>query len=111
MDPRIGKDGIKEYERAVAADAGFMGFGIIGQTAGGIPASDPIWDPFYKVSIDAGIPVLIHCGLTGIGQGMPGGGGIILDDGHPPTYRCRRRAVSPSSRYLPPAPLSRGRTR
>ena len=46
----------------------FIGFGIIGQTANGFPASDPIWDPFYKTSIDAQIPVLIHCGLTGIGQ-------------------------------------------
>ena len=83
FDPRIGKDGIKEYERAIAADAGFIGFGVIGQTAGGFPASDPIWDPFYKLSIDADIPVLIHCGLTGIGQGLPGGKGILLDDGHP----------------------------
>lgn len=83
FNPEIGKEGIKEFERAVAADAGFIGFGIVGQTKGGYPASDPIWDPFYKLSIDAGIPVLIHCGLTGIGQGMPGGRGILLDDGHP----------------------------
>ena len=36
-----------------------------------------------KASIDAGVPVLIHCGLTGIGQGQPGGKGILLDNGHP----------------------------
>jgi predicted TIM-barrel fold metal-dependent hydrolase len=83
LDPRLGREALKEYERAVAADAGFIGFGIIGQVAGGFPASDPIWDPFYKLSIDAHIPVLIHCGLTGIGQGLPGGRGIILDHGHP----------------------------
>jgi predicted TIM-barrel fold metal-dependent hydrolase len=83
LDPRLGEDAIKEYERAVAANAGFIGFGIIGQTAHGFPASDTIWDPFYKVSIDAKIPVLIHSGLTGIGQGLPGGRGIILDHGHP----------------------------
>ena len=83
LDPRLGRDAIREYERAVAADAGFIGFGIIGQVHGGFPPSDPIWDPFYKTSIDAGIPVLIHTGLTGIGQGMPGGRGIVLDDGHP----------------------------
>ena len=71
LDPRLGKDAIKEYERAAAANAGFIGFGIIGQTAHGFPASDTIWDPFYKVSIDAKIPVLIHSGLTGIGQGQP----------------------------------------
>lgn len=83
FNPEIGKDGIGEFERAVAADAGFIGFGIVGQMAGGYPASDPIWDPFYKVSIDAGIPVLIHSGLTGIGQGQPGGKGILLENGHP----------------------------
>ena len=65
FDPRIGAAGIKEYERCVAAKAGFIGFGIIG------------------LSIDAGIPVLIHTGLTGIGQGFPGGDGIVLDHGHP----------------------------
>lgn len=83
LDPKLGRDAIKEYERAVAANAGFIGFGVIGQTANGFPASDPVWDPFYKVSIDANIPVLIHSGLTGIGQGLPGGRGIILDHGHP----------------------------
>ena len=83
FDPRLGKEAIREYERAVAAKAGLIGFGIIGQAKDGFPASDPIWDPFYKTSIDAGVPVLIHCGLTGIGQGAPGGRGIVLDDGHP----------------------------
>ena len=83
FDPRIGAAGIKEYERCVAANAGFIGFGIIGQARHGFPPSDPIWDPFYKVSIDADIPVLIHTGLTGIGQGFPGGDGIVLDHGHP----------------------------
>ena len=83
FNPEIGKAGIAEFERAAAADAGFIGFAIVGQIEGGYPASDPIWDPFYKASIDAGIPVLIHCGLTGIGQGQPGGRGILLDNGHP----------------------------
>jgi len=55
LNPRLGKEAIREYERAVAAKAGFIGFGIIGQIKDGLPPSDPIWDPFYKVSIDAGI--------------------------------------------------------
>jgi len=83
FDPRIGLEGIREYERAVSANAGFIGLGVIGQARHRRPPSDPIWDPFYKLSIDANIPVLIHCGLTGIGQGFPGGDGIVLDDGHP----------------------------
>lgn len=83
FDPRLGKAAITEFERAMSADAGFIGFGIIGQVKDGLPPSDPIWDPFYKTSIDADIPVLIHTGLTGIGHGVPGGKGIILDHGHP----------------------------
>jgi hypothetical protein len=83
LDPQLGKDALKEFERARAANAGFIGFAVVGQIANGCPASDPIWDPFYKLSIDAGVPVLIHSGLTGIGQGQPGGRGIILDHGHP----------------------------
>jgi predicted TIM-barrel fold metal-dependent hydrolase len=83
LDPRLGKDALKEFERARAAKAGFIGFAVVGQIANGYPASDPIWDPFYKLSIDAGVPILIHSGLTGIGQGQPGGRGIILDHGHP----------------------------
>ncbi|MFI4988525.1 MAG: amidohydrolase family protein [Alphaproteobacteria bacterium] len=83
FDPRIGKAGLAEFERALSAKAGFIGFGIVGQQSPGFPPSDAIWDPFYKLSIDAGVPVLIHTGLTGIGQGFPGGKGIVLEHGHP----------------------------
>lgn len=83
FDPRIGIEGVREYRRAVDAKAGFIGFGIIGQQPCRIPPSDPMWDPFYALSMEADIPVLIHTGLTGIGQGFPGGDGIVLDDAHP----------------------------
>jgi predicted TIM-barrel fold metal-dependent hydrolase len=84
FSPHIGKAGIDEFERAASADAGFVGFAIIGQQPPpGFPPSHPIWDPFYKRSIDANLPVLIHTGLTGYGQGLPGGNNIHLDDGHP----------------------------
>jgi len=82
-NPLIGREGIRELERAMAAKAGFVGIAVIGQQNPGYPPSDPIWDPFYKASIDANLPVLIHTGLTGNGQGFPGGNGIRLDDGHP----------------------------
>jgi uncharacterized protein len=74
---------IKEFKRLKGSiSAGFFGF-CQSQNSLGFPPSDPIWDPFYKLSIEANIPVLIMTGLTGIGQGLPGGGGIILDHGHP----------------------------
>ena len=83
FDPkRHGKAALQEFQRCVDKQAGFVALNINGQVTG-VPASDPSWDPFYETSIDAGLPVMIMCGLTGIGQGHPGGRGIRLDDGHP----------------------------
>jgi uncharacterized protein len=82
MDPRLGKAGVEEFERGLGAKAGFVGIAVSGQGTG-VPASDPMWDPFYKLSIDAKVPVLITVGLTGIGQGARGGDGLVLDNGHP----------------------------
>ena len=47
------------------------------------PASDDAYAPFYRLCIEAGIPVLIFVGTTGLGAGLPGGGGVILDHCHP----------------------------
>ena len=82
FDPRLGKEAIREFERAVGAGVGFVGFGIFAQGFG-VPPSDPLYDPFYKASMDVGVPVLIHTGMTGIGQGFRGGKGIIQEMGHP----------------------------
>ena len=83
FDPRRhGNAALQEFQRCVDKKAGFVGLNINGQVTG-VPASDPSWDPFYEASIDADLPVMILCGLTGIGQGHPGGCGIRLDDGHP----------------------------
>jgi predicted TIM-barrel fold metal-dependent hydrolase len=82
INPKYGKEAIREFERLQSARGGFVGFGIFGQ-GWGIPPSDRIWDPFYKASIDARVPVLLHTGITGIGQGMRGGKGILNDHAHP----------------------------
>jgi uncharacterized protein len=82
FDPRRALEAIREFDRALAANAGFVGLCANGQVLG-IPASDPCWDPLYHLSLEAGTPVLILTGLTGIGQGLPGGKGIVLDHGHP----------------------------
>jgi uncharacterized protein len=83
FDPRRhGKAALEEFRRCLDKNAGFVGLNVNGQVTG-VPASDPSWDPFYEASIDADLPVMILCGLTGIGQGHPGGRGIRLDDGHP----------------------------
>jgi uncharacterized protein len=82
FQPWRADESITEFERVRAAGLGFVGFGINGQSTG-VPASDPMWDPFYEHSLGLGIPVMILTGLTGVGQGHPGGKGIILDNGHP----------------------------
>jgi len=45
--------------------------------------NDRIAYPLYEVFAEAGLPVLFHTGHSGIGTGMPGGGGIRLKYGNP----------------------------
>ena len=82
FDPRRALEAIREFDRALGADAGFVGLCVNGQVLG-IPPSDPSWDPLYQLAIEAGRPIMILTGLTGIGQGLPGGKGIVLDHAHP----------------------------
>jgi len=82
FQPQRADEALAEFQRCAEAGAGFVGFCINGQSTG-VPAGDPAWYPFYRRSIDLGIPVMILCGLTGIGQGHRGGKGIVLDHGHP----------------------------
>ena len=82
FEPHRALESILEFDRALAANAGFIGLCVNGQVTK-VPASDPLWDPFYQLSIEADRPIMILTGLTGIGQGLPGGNGYVLDDGHP----------------------------
>jgi predicted TIM-barrel fold metal-dependent hydrolase len=75
-------ESLAEFQRCAEAGGGFVGLCINGQSTG-VPAGEPSWNPFYERAIDLGIPVMILCGLTGIGQGHRGGKGIVLDHGHP----------------------------
>jgi predicted TIM-barrel fold metal-dependent hydrolase len=81
IDPHTGADGVRELRRCIDAAPGFLGFAVSGSGSG--PASDPVWTPFYDLCIEAGIPVLVFVGTTGLGAGLPGGRGILLDDCHP----------------------------
>src|SRR6185437_5577248 len=60
---------------------GFLGFAVSSSLSP--PSSDASYDPYYNLCIEAGIPVLIFVGTTGLGAGLPGGGGVILDHCHP----------------------------
>jgi predicted TIM-barrel fold metal-dependent hydrolase len=81
IDPHTGAAGVRELGRLINNAPGFIGFAVSGSGSG--PPSDPAWTPFYELCIEAKIPVLIFVGTTGLGAGLPGGGGILLDDCHP----------------------------
>ncbi len=81
FQPELGKPVEKEFRRCLDSGAGFVGLCASG--AGGVPATDPAYVPLYKMCIEAKAPALIIVGHTGLGAGMPGGMGIILDHCHP----------------------------
>jgi len=82
IDPaRAGPDGVGELRRCIDRKQGFLGYAISASLTP--PASDPCYRPYYKLCIEAGIPVLIFVGTTGLGAGLPGGGGVVLDHCHP----------------------------
>ena len=81
IDPHTGLEGVRELRRCIENAPGFIGFAVSGSGSG--PPSDPAWKPFYELCIEAKIPALIFVGTTGLGAGLPGGGGILLDDCHP----------------------------
>lgn len=82
LDPRFGQDGVRELRRCAEAGAGFVGFAVPG--AGyNIAASDPRYEPYYRLCVEAGVPVLILVGYTGLGATLAGGGGVRLEYCHP----------------------------
>lgn len=81
IDPTMGAEGVRELRRCIDNRVGFIGYGVSGSLSP--PASDLSYAPYYKLCIEAGIPVLIFVGTTGLGAGLPGGGGVILDHCHP----------------------------
>jgi predicted TIM-barrel fold metal-dependent hydrolase len=81
IDPHRGADGVREARRLVESGR-----------AHGLKLHPPLQEfepndrlayPLYEVFAAAKLPVLFHTGHSGIGTGMPGGGGIRLKYGHP----------------------------
>jgi hypothetical protein len=70
---------LPEFRRCIDNRVGFLGIG-----AGPFPsAADPAWEPYYRLCMDANLPVMIFVGMTAHGAGMPGGLGLPLDLTHP----------------------------
>ena len=81
VDPTRGPEALREAKRLLAT----------GQVRGlklhpplqQFFANDRAAYPLYELFAEARLPVLFHTGHSGIGTGVPGGGGIRLKYGHP----------------------------
>jgi predicted TIM-barrel fold metal-dependent hydrolase len=81
VDPTRGAEAVNEAKRLIKT-GGFRGFKLHPPLQL-FHANDKIAYPFYEVLNEAKLPVVIHTGHSGIGTGMPGGGGVRLKYGNP----------------------------
>ncbi len=80
VDPTRGAEAVREARRLIGLGArGFKLHPPLQQ----FHANDRNAYPFYEVVAEAKLPVIIHTGHSGIGTGMPGGGGVRLKYGNP----------------------------
>jgi len=80
VDPTRGANSVREAKRLIAN--GVRGFKLHPPLQQ-FHANDRSVYPFYEVLAEERLPVIIHTGHSGIGTGMPGGGGIRLKYGNP----------------------------
>jgi len=81
VDPMRGAAAVAEAKRLIAA-GGIRGFKLHPPLQQ-FHANDKVAYPFYEVVAAAKLPVIFHTGHSGIGTGMPGGGGVRLKYGNP----------------------------
>jgi uncharacterized protein len=81
IDPVRGAEGVREARRLVSSGR-VRGLKLHPPVQQFMP-NDRVAYPLYEVFAEARLPVLFHTGHSGLGTGMPGGGGIRLKYGHP----------------------------
>ena len=81
IDPGRGAEGVREARRLVASGR-IHGLKLHPPIQQFFP-NDRLAYPLYEVFAEARLPVLFHTGHSGIGTGLPGGGGIRLKYGNP----------------------------
>ncbi len=84
VDPWKGRRAMAEAVRAVE-ELGLRGFKFQ-QIQQGFYPNDPRFRPLWETLQELHVPVLFHMGLTGLGSGMAGGGGLRLDYARPIPY-------------------------
>jgi predicted TIM-barrel fold metal-dependent hydrolase len=81
IDPHKGLAAVRQVRRLVS-DHGVQGFKFHPSLQGFHP-NDRLAYPLYEAIQETGVPVVFHTGQTGIGAGLPGGGGIRLKYSNP----------------------------
>ena len=81
IDPARGRMGVREARRLIR-DFGVKGFKFHPTVQAFFP-NDPDAYPLYEAIAEAGLPAIFHTGQTGIGAGMPCGGGLRLKYSNP----------------------------
>ncbi|MCC2273960.1 amidohydrolase family protein [Streptomyces sp. ET3-23] len=81
IDPHKGRTGVRQVRRLVD-EFGIRGFKFHPVLQEFRP-NDRLAYPLYEAIEEAGAVAVFHTGQTGIGAGMPGGGGIRLKYGNP----------------------------
>ncbi|MEJ0071003.1 MAG: hypothetical protein WDO24_22260 [Pseudomonadota bacterium] len=101
--------GAAELERCIAASPGFISI-CVSAAGMGYPASDPIYEPFYRVCLAARRPVLCAGRLHGGRRGLPGG---EASSSSCASALCRqaRNPLSRAEDHRRPSGLAVGRTR
>jgi predicted TIM-barrel fold metal-dependent hydrolase len=81
IDPRRGEEGVREARQLVSS--GSVRGLKLHPPLQEFFANDHMAYPLYEVFAEAKLPVVFHTGHSGIGTGMPGGGGVRLKYGNP----------------------------
>jgi hypothetical protein len=81
IDPARGKMGVREARRLIE-DYGVRGFKFHPSAQAFYPNDRKAY-PLYEAIAHHKLPALFHTGQTGLGAGMPGGGGIKLKYSNP----------------------------
>jgi len=81
IDPHKGDRGVDEAKRLIA-EHDVRGFKFHPNVQAFFP-NDPMAYPLYEVIAEAGLPAVFHTGHSGVGSGLPGGGGIRLKYSNP----------------------------
>ncbi|HSP74235.1 MAG TPA: amidohydrolase family protein [Gaiellaceae bacterium] len=80
VDPHR-KDAVAEAKRLIR-DHAFRGFKFHPNIQAFFPNDRAVY-PLYEAIAEAGLPALFHTGHSGIGSGLPGGGGVRLKYSNP----------------------------